>query len=91
LFLFSPNITTAISILERYHNKPIVTHPIENSTAVVGSSVNLTCLFLSDLNPYIQWTREFANKSVVVVQVQCLVTSLSVSILNKIISTVPNA
>jgi hypothetical protein len=57
----------------------------------VGSSVNLTCLFLSDLNPYIQWTREFANKSVVVVQVQCLVTSLSVSILNKIISTVPNA
>jgi hypothetical protein len=68
LFLFSPYFTTAISILERYHNKPIVTHPIENSTAVVGSSVNLTCLFLSELNLYIQWTREFVNKSVVVVQ-----------------------
>jgi hypothetical protein len=62
------NYTYNVEVVERYHNKPIVTHPIENSTAVVGSSVNLTCLFLSDLNPYIQWTREFANKSVVVVQ-----------------------
>ncbi|XP_068917428.1 fibroblast growth factor receptor homolog 1-like isoform X11 [Tenebrio molitor] len=62
------NYTYNVEVVERYHNKPIVTHPIENSTVVVGSSVNLTCLFLSDLNPYIQWTREFANKSVVVVQ-----------------------
>ncbi|CAH1377636.1 unnamed protein product [Tenebrio molitor] len=62
------NYTYNVEVVERYHNKPIVTHPIENSTVVVGSSVNLTCLFLSDLNPYIQWTREFANASVVVVQ-----------------------
>ncbi|XP_044256140.1 fibroblast growth factor receptor homolog 1-like isoform X2 [Tribolium madens] len=62
------NFTYRVDVIERYHNKPVLTHPLENTTAVVGTSINLTCTFLADLNPFIQWTREYPNKSAVVVQ-----------------------
>ncbi|EFA11574.2 fibroblast growth factor receptor homolog 1 isoform X2 [Tribolium castaneum] len=61
------NFTYRVDVIERYHNKPVLTHPLENTTAVVGTSINLTCTFLADLNPFIQWTREYPNKSAVVV------------------------
>ena len=66
---FSRVFTTRFSILERYHNKPVCTHPLENMTVVVGSNVNLTCTFLSHLNPYISWTRQYNATYAVVVQV----------------------
>ncbi|XP_063929175.1 fibroblast growth factor receptor 3-like isoform X3 [Zophobas morio] len=62
------NFTYSVEVIERYHNKPVCTHPLENMTVVVGSNVNLTCTFLSHLNPYISWTRQYNATYAVVVQ-----------------------
>ncbi|VEN52700.1 unnamed protein product, partial [Callosobruchus maculatus] len=51
------NFTFVVDIVERYHNTPILTTGLENSTITVGSNVSLECKFVSDLHPYIVWTR----------------------------------
>ncbi|XP_050498831.1 fibroblast growth factor receptor 4 isoform X2 [Diabrotica virgifera virgifera] len=50
------NFTFAVDVVERYHNTPILTTGLENSTVIVGESVKLSCMFVSDLHPYIVWT-----------------------------------
>jgi len=49
--------------LERYHNRPILTNPPNNVTVAVGDNANLTCNFLSDLNPYVSWTKEKGDRN----------------------------
>ncbi|KAF2883030.1 hypothetical protein ILUMI_23168 [Ignelater luminosus] len=44
-----------VDVVERYHNRPILTEPPQNKTVVVGSNVNFSCTFVSDLNPHIYW------------------------------------
>lgn len=51
-----------VSFLERYHNKPILISELENTTVSVGVNFTMTCKFVSDLHPYITWTR-FINES----------------------------
>ncbi|RZB41638.1 fibroblast growth factor receptor -like 1-like, partial [Asbolus verrucosus] len=62
------NYTTEVAVFKYHYKKPILIHQTENSTVGVGSSINLTCNFSSDLNPYIQWVRKYTNKSATVVQ-----------------------
>uniref|UniRef100_A0A6P7FPV5 Fibroblast growth factor receptor n=1 Tax=Diabrotica virgifera virgifera TaxID=50390 RepID=A0A6P7FPV5_DIAVI len=60
------NFTFAVDVVERYHNTPILTTGLENTTVVVGDSLRLSCLFVSDLHPYIVWTKlpyNYANCS----------------------------
>ncbi|CAH1996824.1 unnamed protein product [Acanthoscelides obtectus] len=51
------NFTFVVDIVERYHNTPILTTGLENTTITVGSNISLECKFVSDLHPYIVWTR----------------------------------
>ncbi|KAJ8932075.1 hypothetical protein NQ314_014977 [Rhamnusium bicolor] len=51
------NFTFVVEVVERYHNTPILTNGLENSTVSVGSNVTLKCESVSDLHPYITWTR----------------------------------
>lgn len=37
------------------NHKPILTKPLTNITAVVGTNVSMECKVLSDLSMYIQW------------------------------------
>ncbi|XP_018330400.1 fibroblast growth factor receptor homolog 1 isoform X2 [Agrilus planipennis] len=49
------NHSFSLDVIERYHNRPIITESPQNVTALVGSNVNFTCKVLSDLNPYVYW------------------------------------
>lgn len=52
-----------ILFLERYHNTPILTNGLGNMTIVVGENVSLSCQFVSDLHPFIVWTKLPYNNS----------------------------
>lgn len=58
-----------ISFLERYHNKPILISELENTTVSVGVNFTMTCKFVSDLHPYITWTRLINDSYTHVLQV----------------------
>ncbi|XP_030746357.1 fibroblast growth factor receptor homolog 1-like isoform X2 [Sitophilus oryzae] len=51
------NYTYSIDVVERYHNTPILTKELINTTAIKGSNVTLECHFLSDLHPHITWIK----------------------------------
>lgn len=55
------NFTFAVDVVERYHNTPILRAELENTTVVVGDNVRLSCEFLSDLHPFIIWTKSLYN------------------------------
>ncbi|XP_022914884.2 fibroblast growth factor receptor homolog 1-like isoform X2 [Onthophagus taurus] len=56
------NYTYTLTVVERYHNRPIMIENPKNTTVAVGDSVNLTCKILSDLNPKIYWV--FSNNTI---------------------------
>ncbi|XP_060515844.1 fibroblast growth factor receptor homolog 1-like isoform X2 [Cylas formicarius] len=64
------NFTYNVDVVERYHNKPIITQKLENMTVTVGSNVSFACEFVSDLHQFITWTHtnssDFENNTVVV-------------------------
>ncbi|KAJ8942486.1 hypothetical protein NQ318_017781 [Aromia moschata] len=66
------NFTFVVDVVERYHNTPILINELENTTVSVGSNVTLNCKFVSDLHPYITWTRlsSDSNNSVVLKMLQ---------------------
>lgn len=39
------------------NHKPILTKPLTNITAVVGTNVSMECKVLSDLSMFIQWVK----------------------------------
>lgn len=49
--------STKLIIIETYHHSPLLHERPKNKTVVVGDSVNLTCNFISDLNPSIYWIK----------------------------------
>lgn len=51
------DFTYRVDVVERYHNKPILTKTPENITAALGSNVSFQCEYLSDLHPFITWMR----------------------------------
>ncbi|XP_018570121.1 fibroblast growth factor receptor homolog 1 isoform X2 [Anoplophora glabripennis] len=62
------NFTFIVDVVERYHNKPILTSELENTTVSVGVNHNMTCKFVSDLHPHIMWTRFFNESHTQVLQ-----------------------
>ncbi|KAL1492397.1 hypothetical protein ABEB36_010649 [Hypothenemus hampei] len=59
------NYTYKVDVVERYHNKPIITKSPENITAVVGSNSSIKCEFFSDLHSHIMWYKISANSSLI--------------------------
>lgn len=57
------NILVSFQFLEVFHSTPILLTPLSNKTASVGSYVNFTCKFLSDLSKFITWTKDGVNGS----------------------------
>lgn len=57
------NNTFSVDVVERYHNTPILTNGLGNMTIVVGENVSLSCQFVSDLHPFIVWTKLPYNNS----------------------------
>ncbi|XP_013195761.2 fibroblast growth factor receptor 3 isoform X1 [Amyelois transitella] len=47
--------TVEVTIIERVFSKPVLTKAVLNQTRMVGEAARLTCQFLSDLHPFIQW------------------------------------
>ncbi|KAF5275343.1 hypothetical protein FQR65_LT04171 [Abscondita terminalis] len=45
-----PNI-----LIERYHNRPLLIDRPQNKTVKYGSNVNLSCTYVTDLNPVVYW------------------------------------
>ncbi|XP_050314293.1 fibroblast growth factor receptor homolog 1-like isoform X2 [Anthonomus grandis grandis] len=57
------DFTYRVDVVERYHNKPILTKSPDNVTALVGSNASFTCQFLSDLHPHVEWFKVFDNET----------------------------
>ncbi|KAG5891988.1 hypothetical protein JTB14_007736 [Gonioctena quinquepunctata] len=51
------NFTFEVDVVERYHNKPIITTELQNTTVFSGSNVTLFCEVVSDLHPSFVWTK----------------------------------
>ncbi|KAB0801376.1 hypothetical protein PPYR_05730 [Photinus pyralis] len=44
-----------VEVIERYHNRPLLTDRPHNKTVLYGSNVNFSCTYVSDLNPVVYW------------------------------------
>ncbi|XP_065089880.1 fibroblast growth factor receptor homolog 1-like isoform X2 [Ochlerotatus camptorhynchus] len=51
------SFTTKLEVKDRVNHKPIITKPLANITAVVGTNVSMECKVLSDLSKFIQWLK----------------------------------
>ncbi|KXJ72033.1 hypothetical protein RP20_CCG019119 [Aedes albopictus] len=51
------DFTTQLEVKDRVNHKPILTKPLTNITAVVGTNVSMECKVLSDLSMFIQWVK----------------------------------